>query len=154
MTQSQAKELFIIIRNWCYQQYNEKVAPGLPPKEYGTRIFELLPKYKESFPQSCFYTGIIYRKMKKGSNCPKQLVACSYEKGTNTNISMISCPNPRYYQSTCKEGYILHNILLYLKETFSLNKENSPGIENALERTESETEVICYMEQKNFQKEK
>ena len=62
MTQSQAKELFIIIRNWCYQQYNEKVAPGLPPKEYGTRIFELLPKYKESFPQSCFYTGIIYRK--------------------------------------------------------------------------------------------
>ena len=67
---------------------------------------------------------------------------------------MISCPNPRYYQSTCKEGYILHNILLYLKETFSLNKENSPGIENALERTESETEVICYMEQKNFQKEK
>lgn len=120
MTQSQAEELFIIIRNWCYQRYNERVTPGLPQKEYGTRIFELLPKYKKFFPKNCFYTGPVYRKMKKGSNCPKELVACSSEKGTNTNISMFSCPNPRYYQSTCKEGYVLHNILLYLKKLFFL----------------------------------
>lgn len=152
MTKQQAIELLEVIDNWCFQIYDERI-PGVPESEYGIRIFELLPKYRKDFPENCFYTGEVYRKMERGSNCPDGLVACSYNKDANTNIGMFSICRPRYYQSTCKNGYILHNIILYLMSTFNLKEPISYGI-HLLERTEEEAEVICFMDRKNFRRQK
>lgn len=154
MTQNQAKEFLKVIENWCFQYYDERSCENMPKNEYGIRIFELLPKYKKDFPENCFYTGLVYRKMEKGSNCPKELVACSYEKGANTKIGFLSLRYPRYYQSTCINGYNLYNIVLYLIRSFSLCEPKCwlTGIKLS-ERIKNEAEIICYMEQKNFKKE-
>lgn len=154
MTQSQAKELLKVIENWCFQYYDGRRCEDMPENEYGIRIFELLPKYKKNFPKNCFYTGPVYRKMEKGSNCPKELVACSFEKGANAKIGFFSLHHPRYYQSTCINGYDLYNIVLYLINFFSLQEPRHylTGIKLS-ERIKNEAEIICYMEQKNFRKE-
>lgn len=152
MTKQQATELLEIINNWCFQFYDERI-PGVPENEYGIRIFELLPKYKKDFPENCFYTGQVYRKMERGSNCPKKMVACSSKKNANTKIGIFSLNRPRYYQSTCTNGYNLYNIILYLMNTFELREPTCYGM-SLLQRTQNEAEVICFMEQKNFRKQK
>lgn len=148
MTKQQAIELLEVIDNWCFQIYDERI-PGVPENEYGIRIFELLPKYRKDFPENCFYTGEVYRKMERGSNCPDELVACSYNKDANAMIGIFSICKPRYYQSTCTNGYNLHNIILYLINNFNLKKPT-----RLLKRTEEEAEVICFMNRKNFRRQK
>lgn len=108
-----------------------------------------MPKYRKDFPENCFYTGEVYRKMERGSNCPDRLVSCSYNKGANVRIGLLSLQRPRYYQSTCTNGYNLHNIILYLINTFNLKEPTY-----LLERTEEEAEVICFMDRKNFRRQK
>ena len=152
MTAYQAKEFLEIIANWCFQFYDESI-PGVKTNECGIRIFELLPKYKNDLPENCFYTGPVYRKMEKGSNCSQELVACSYEIGANDRVGLFSITHPRYYQSTCVNGYYLHNIVLYLMDTFNLQEPKCFGM-SLLKRTEEEAEVICFMERKNFKKQK
>lgn len=150
MTKQQAIELLTVIKNWCFQRYDGRTS-FIRENDYGIRIFELLPQYKETFPKNCFYTGSVYRKMEKGSNCPKKLVACSKEKGANERIGIFSLKRPRYYQSTCINGYDLHNIVSYLMSNFGLT-EPKCVCTGLLRRTEEEAEVICYMEQRNFKK--
>lgn len=152
MTKQQAIELLEVINNWCFQIYDERI-PEVPENEYGIRIFELLPKYRKDFPENCFYTGEVYRKMERGSNCPDRLVACSYNKYANKRIGLLSLHRPRYYQSTCTNGYNLHNIILYIINTFNLKEPVFFGI-HLLERTEEEAEVICFMDRKNFRRQK
>nr|DAF67958.1 MAG TPA: hypothetical protein [Caudoviricetes sp.] len=119
MTKNQAKELLKVINNWCFQRYDGRLF-NIQENEYGIRIFELLPKYKRHFPENCFYTGPVYRKMSKGANCPTQLVSCSSKKGANEFIGFLSIPYPRYYTSTCKDGYVLHDIIVYLMNLFNI----------------------------------
>lgn len=156
MTKYQAKEFLEIILNWCFQFYDERTL-GIDTDKYGIRIFELLPKYKKNFPEDCFYSGLVYRKMEKGSNCPQELVACSCKIGANDKISLFSINHTRYYQSTCTNGYYLHNIVLYLMDTFNLRESayfKLSQLESLLERTKEEAEVICFMERKNFKRQK
>ena len=148
----QAKELLEIITNWCFQFYDESIH-GVNINECGIRIFELLPKYKNDFPENCFYSGPVYRKMEKGSNCPQELVACSCEIGANNKVGLFSITHQRYYQSTCVNGYYLHNIVLYLMNTFKTQEPKCFGI-SLLKRTKEEAEVICFMERKNFRRQK
>ena len=151
MKKEQMEELLTIIENWCFQLYNERL--GVSPKEAGTRIFELLPKYKNNFPKNCFYTGMVYRKMEKGSCCPKDLVACSYKKNANVDIGTISICHPRYYQSTCTDGYDLYNILLFLAKNLNIKIEDRKRFGTSLiERVLKEAEIICKMDRKNFRK--
>lgn len=121
------------------------------PRPFRGWVVHLLTKYKNNFPENCFYTGPVYRKMEKGSNCPQELVACSCEMGANDRVGLFSITHPRYYQSTCVNGYYLHNIVLYLMDMFNLQEPKRLGM-SLLKRTREEAEVICYMERKNFKK--
>lgn len=147
MTKEQAQELLVVINNWCFQHYDKRSCDKA--EEYGTRIFELLPKYKKYFPSDCFYNGKVYRIAEKGYNCPKNLVACSYEKDANILINFLSLNHKKHYQSTCENGYNLYNIVNFLDSKFNISTNFIPSL---LERLFDEKEIICKMNKKDFRK--
>ena len=144
-------KLLNVIENWCFQLYDKRCC-NITEDEYGIRIFELLPKYENNFPADCFYSGMVYRKANKGYNCPTQLVACSSVKGANANVGLLSINQPRYYQSTCDEGYDLYKIVKWLLNELKIEDRFVYGY-SLLQRIRDESEIICYMNKRNFRKE-
>ena len=159
MTKDEALHFCDLLGDYVFQCYDKnKCSDHLKTKEF----FELLTKYWQEFPSSCFYSGTVYRKMNKYNHTKSgELCSCSRIKGTNRDIGFLT-PDLAYYQFDCKNGLILSEALTYLCRTYRLDLNSlNPNIEesvsiyqNILNRVIKESEIIAHFSRRNFSKEK
>jgi len=149
MTKKEAYHLLDVINNWVLKN---KMSNN--PYGNGIEIFTLLPKYEKEFPDVCFYTGKIKRKMPE-QKCPLILQACSKLEGDNSGIGTgdlllkimgRAVPQKYQYFSDTTNGFDLEKIINYLILTFKLSNKNT----EVLNRVFYEKEVICYMNPQNY----
>jgi len=154
MTKEEAYYLLDVINNWILK--NKYTSNN--PYGNGLEIFTLLPEYKKEFPNDCFYTGEIKRKMPE-QECPLILQACSKLEGDNSGIGTgdlllkimgRAVPQKYQYFSDTTNGFDLEKIINYLILTFKLSNKST----EALNKVSREKEVICYMNPQNYVKEK
>lgn len=155
LNKNTAKEILTLICKWISGLFDED---GIPEK-----LFNLLLKYKSIFPENCFFNGTVYRKtnnINEESDPRNDIIyrmrSCSYVKGANHKELYIHFQG-KYYQFTCKNGFILIEIVKFLCDLLNKNIDHLPYFGgfaySPLDRLDQEKEVICIVSKRDLRKE-